>query len=158
MLQVPHSIDIVNMKKNNKRNKLIAPCGMDCGICSHYLAYSHHFPKRKGVPQCIGCRERNKLCAFVKRDCDLLRKNKVKFCFECETFPCDNLKRIDKKYTDRYQMSFIANLHFIRDEGLNGFVQNQDRKYRCPECGDTVCIHNNKCYTCSGFPITYPRE
>jgi hypothetical protein len=136
------------MEKNSTRKELIAPCGMDCGICSHYLAYSHHFPKRKGIQQCIGCRERNKLCAFIKRDCEFLKKNKINFCFECQTFPCQNLKRMDKKYTDRYGMSFVENLLSIRENGLNRFIQKQKRKYRCSQCGDTICIHNNKCYTC----------
>ena len=136
------------MKNNIIRNKLIAPCGMDCGICSHYLAYSHYFPKRKGVPQCIGCRQSNKVCAFMKRDCNLLKKNIIDFCFECDTFPCDNLNNMDKKYTDRYGMSFIANLLYIKEEGMNKFTMIQNRKYKCPVCGDSMCIHNNKCYTC----------
>jgi hypothetical protein len=136
------------MKNIDSRKKLIAPCGMDCGICSHYLAYSHNFPKRKGVPQCSGCRERNKVCAFIKRDCALLKKNTIDFCFECKTFPCNNVKRMDKKYTERYNMSFIANLLFIKEKGINKFIQNQKRKYKCSGCGDMVCIHNNICYTC----------
>lgn len=142
------------MKKNNKRKELIAPCGMDCGICSHYLAYSHNFPKRKGIPQCIGCRERNKLCAFIKKDCGLLRKNKINFCFVCDTFPCQNLKRMDKKYTDRYGMSFVDNLVFIKEKGLNKFLPRQKRKYTCSQCGDTVCIHNKKCYACDELFLT----
>jgi hypothetical protein len=33
------------MKESNK--DLIAPCGMNCGICSAYLAYSRNIPRKK---------------------------------------------------------------------------------------------------------------
>ena len=92
--------------------------------------------------------KKNKICAFIKRDCEFLKENKINFCFECNTFPCQNLKRMDRKYTDRYGMSFVENLLYIKENGLNRFIQKQNKKYRCIQCGDTVCIHNKKCYTC----------
>ena len=121
---------------------------MDCGVCSGYLAYSHNIPKKKGIVYCIGCRPRNKQCAFIKRNCNLLRDNKIDFCFECDNFPCKNLTHINKRYTDKYGMSFIENLIFIKDKGIDKFIKRQRREYKCSQCGDTVCIHNKKCYTC----------
>ncbi len=128
---------------------LIAPCGMDCGICSGYLAYIHNIPKKRGkITHCRGCRARNKQCAFLKRDCTLLRENRIDFCFECDTFPCDRLGRIDERYKTKYGMSFIENLKFIKDKGIDNFLIKQNRNYECSRCGDTICIHNNKCYSC----------
>ncbi|MFC1995459.1 DUF3795 domain-containing protein [Chloroflexota bacterium] len=48
--------------------ELIAPCGMNCGICSGYLASKYDI-KSKGIkmPYCIGCRPRDKKCAFLKK-------------------------------------------------------------------------------------------
>jgi hypothetical protein len=45
------------------REKLIAPCGMNCGICSGYLASKYDI-ESKGIkmPYCIGCRPRDKKC------------------------------------------------------------------------------------------------
>ena len=137
------------MKKNDIRKELIAPCGMDCGVCSGYLAYSHNIPREKGkISYCIGCRPRNKKCAFLKRDCSLLRENKIDFCFECNAFPCDKLKLIDDRYRTKYGMSVVENLNYIKDNGIDKFLRNQKRKYKCFRCGDTICIHNKKCYTC----------
>jgi len=35
---------------------LIAPCGMNCGVCKAYLAYSYGVPEKKGqVTHCAGC-------------------------------------------------------------------------------------------------------
>jgi len=147
-----------NWKDGNLRDQkeLIAPCGMDCSICSSYLAYSHNFPKRKGRPQCIGCRVRNRPCAFIRRDCELLKQNKITFCFECSRFPCRNLKYLDKRYIDSYGMSFVGNLIYIKANGLAKFIFGQKRKYKCPQCGDTLCIHNNKCYTCDRLLLEKP--
>lgn len=35
------------MKQEINKNELIAPCGMYCGICDKYLAYSHQIPKKE---------------------------------------------------------------------------------------------------------------
>ena len=122
---------------------------MDCGVCSGYLAYSHNIPRKKGkIVYCIGCRPRNKQCAFLKRDCILLSKNKIDFCFECDNFPCKQLKRIDERYKNKYGMSPIENLNYIKNNSLDKFLKKQKRKFKCARCGDTICIHNKKCYNC----------
>lgn len=51
----------------NLSQELIAPCGMNCGICSSYLAYKNNM-YGKGFTNCTGCRARNKQCAFLKKD------------------------------------------------------------------------------------------
>jgi hypothetical protein len=127
--------------------ELIAPCGMNCNVCSAYLAYSHDLPKRKGNVKCKGCRPRNKQCAFVKKRCgDRLMKNEVQYCFVCEKFPCEHIEKINSKYVKRWNVSFIENLEYIRDHGEKKFLAKERRKWKCGECGGTVCIHNKKCY------------
>ena len=76
--------------------ELIAPCGMNCGICSGYLAYKHAL-KSKGVkmPNCIGYRPRDKKCFFLKKRCDLLLSGQIRYCYECQGFPCDRLRHLD---------------------------------------------------------------
>jgi hypothetical protein len=63
------------------RKELIAPCGMNCNVCSTYLALEND-TKAKGVklPYCIGCRLRDKKCSFVKKKCKKLLNHKVEFC------------------------------------------------------------------------------
>ena len=75
------------------KEELIAPCGMNCSICSGYLALLYNV-KDKGLkmPYCTGCRPRNKQCAFLKKSCELLLTNKVKYCYECQEFPCELTK------------------------------------------------------------------
>ncbi len=129
--------------------ELIAPCGMNCGICSGYLAFSRNLPRRRGkITHCAGCRPRNKQCAFLKGRCQKLTDNQISFCFECDDFPCYSLRRIDERYRRNYYMSMIDNLNEIKQSGINAFLQNQREKYKCPRCGGVICIHNRKCYDC----------
>ena len=129
--------------------QLIAPCGMNCGICSAYLAYAHDL-RSKGIKAtyCTGCIDRDKKCAFVKKRCDLLMNNEVRFCYECDGFPCDRLQKLDRGYRTKYGMSMIGNLESIRDNGIDAFLAQQSEKYKCPTCGGVICVHNGKCYNC----------
>lgn len=130
--------------------ELVAPCGMNCAICSGYLAYSHNLPKKTGkIIHCIGCRPRNKQCAFIKGRCAKLKQGKVKFCFECKGMPCKSLEAIDRRYRTTYGMSMVDNLEFIKKHGIKKFLKKQEEKYKCGRCGkDVICVHNGKCYSC----------
>lgn len=128
---------------------LIAPCGMDCGVCSGYLASSRDV-KAKGVRMtyCAGCRPRGKMCAFLKKRCELLANEEVRYCFECDTFPCEDLKRLDRRYRAHYHMSFLRNLERIRDKGIDAFLAGEREKWKCPDCGGVICCHNGICFDC----------
>ena len=129
---------------------LVAPCGMNCNICAAYLAVTHDV-KSKGIRMmyCVGCRPRNKACAFLKKKCDLLRKDEVRYCFECKDFPCEPLSAIDARYRKQFRMSEIENLQRIRDEGIEAFLMAEEEKWRCPNCGGVISCHNGICFDCS---------
>jgi len=120
--------------------ELIAPCGMNCAICRDYL-----------LSKCTGCRIRNKKCAFIKKRCEdnlKLLKGEVDYCFECQCFPCETLRKLDHKYNERYGMSMIDNLRLIKEKGIHQFILIQNRRYSCPECGHMISIHDQKCLYC----------
>ena len=130
--------------------ELIAPCGMNCAVCSAYLALKHDM-KNRGfrIPYCEGCRIRNKKCAFLKKRCELLSNSKVRFCYECKDFPCERLKRIDKRYQTFFRMSLIDNLQSASINGMTAFLESQKKKWQCQNCGGAVCCHNGICFNCS---------
>ena len=85
------------------RRLLVAPCGMDCGVCSHYLAYDGKMPGRTGhVIHCAGCRPRGKECGFLKGSCQRLAREEVEFCFQCDI---GNLERIRMSASRVFWMS-----------------------------------------------------
>lgn len=138
--------------------KLIAPCGMNCGICDRYLAYSHQLPKKskksRKIVYCIGCRPRDKNCSFIKKKCVNGKIYKIDFCFECEIFPCENLKIIAKKGKETLNYDLVENLYLIQEKGISRFIENQEKIFKCDKCGDTICIYNQKCYSCDADELT----
>ena len=128
------------------REELIAPCGMNCAICVSHFGYTMAGKKRKN--RCLGCKPRNKGCSFLKKHCDKLASKSIDFCFECDDFPCDHLKKVDKSYREKYDMSMIKNLRSIKKNGMDKFLNEQEEKYRCLECGGSVCVHTDICYKC----------
>ncbi len=127
---------------------LIAPCGMNCGICSAYLAHAHNLPKKVGRPHCAGCRTRNKQCALLKKRCEKLAKAQIDFCYQCVDFPCHGLRVLDRRYQEDYQYSPVQNLELVRDEGVRALLAADAKRFKCTKCGDTKSVHNGKCYGC----------
>ena len=126
--------------------ELIAPCGMNCGICLGFFGYTMNGNKRKS--KCTGCNPSGKSCAHLKKFCERLRKKEIEYCYECHDFPCTHLEKLDNKYRERFDMSMINNLESIRDNGMDNFLKQQEKIYKCPECGGTICVHNGFCYNC----------
>jgi hypothetical protein len=124
---------------------LIAPCGMNCGICKGY-----HREKRK----CSGCRQMSKnkpeYCRkCIIMHCEILKKNKMDFCSDkCEKYPCNRLKNLDKRYKNKYHMSMLENLEYIKKHGIGKFLEKENKKWACPKCGGIVTCHGGVCLSC----------
>jgi hypothetical protein len=128
---------------------LAAPCGFYCGTCRHYLARSKGLLKEKGLKAgCVGCRIKDKNCAFIKKKCSLIRKNELDFCFECDNFPCENLTKLHERHLRDDNISMIDNLRRIKEIGAKKWLKEQEEKWSCPECGGNVCVEDGECYDC----------
>ena len=74
------------MKQTNQNiEELIAPCGMNCAVCSRYLSYVNNLKRS----HCAGCRPENKTCSYLFEKCsgingDLKGNATANFCFECD--------------------------------------------------------------------------
>ena len=122
------------MEKISK--EMIAPCGMNCGLCLHFL---------RTKDKCPGCNAGRKVNNRpIKCGIRLCPERKDGFCFECGKFPCDRLQRLDKRYRERYGMSEIENLEHIRDLGIDDFVKKEQNKYQSE--GKTFCVHDQQYY------------
>jgi len=72
----------------------------------------------------------------------------VDYCYECAAFPCSIIQQIDKRYRAHHHTSMIENLEYIRDNGMEAFLEKEEEKWKCPECGGVICCHNGICYNC----------
>lgn len=131
------------------KEELIAPCGINCALCINYLAMKNDLNK-KGFHKtyCPGCLPRGKNCTFMKKQCNLLGEGLIRFCYECTNYPCDKLKRLDKRYSTKYHESNIDNLNFIKQHGMESFLIKQEEEWQCKKCGNEICCHNGLCLNC----------
>jgi len=127
-------------------SELIAPCGMNCAICLAYLRTKNHCPGCRGDDTYKQASCRSDRCTIVQ--CTLRQATESGFCYECPKYPCRRMKDLDKRYRTKYRMSMLENLAFIRDTGLNAFVNKETERWRCPTCGTTICVHRKACQNC----------
>ena len=85
-----------------ERIKLVAPCGIDCGICEAYTCRDNtkifEYLVSRGIPAsklpCNGCRAIDGDCPTIGSKCEtyicVSNKNK-EYCFQCSDYPCTML-------------------------------------------------------------------
>jgi len=128
--------------------KHIGQCGINCKTCIAYFGYTMAGTKRKHP--CKGCKTRPSSCAFIKQKCKkLANKEHVDYCFECQYFPCETLTTIDSTYREKYGLNLIENLKYIKNNGMDDFLKNEQQKWRCPTCNGVISVHTKRCYTCN---------
>lgn len=118
------------------KKELIAPCGMNCGLCLHYLR------EENKCPGCSSGRKVNGRC--IKCPIKLCKERKGDYCFKCDKFPCNRLKKLDKRYCEKYGMSEIKNLKTIQTKGIKYLLKQEEKKW--VDANGTLCVHNKKRY------------
>ncbi|MGE5432812.1 MAG: DUF3795 domain-containing protein [Syntrophomonadaceae bacterium] len=127
-----------------KADLLIAPCGINCGVCRGHLRAKNKCP---GCRATDNCKPKTRLACKIKT-CSVFTEGKAKYCFECEDFPCRSLKQLDKRYRTKYHMSVTENLMAINTSGIRKFLQEEKTRWTCKECGGTICVHTGICSSC----------
>ena len=132
------------MMPNTIPTVLIAPCGMNCRLC-------RAFQRDKNT--CPGCRADDSAlpvsCARCRiRTCENLAAARAKYCLNCDLFPCQRVRHLDKRYRTKYGMSMIDNRTQIKTYGARHFVRAQKARWTCPGCGALLCVHDPECPDC----------
>jgi hypothetical protein len=121
---------------------MLAPCGMTCTVC-----YTHLREKKR----CLGCRGQDDAKPEHCRKCkikDCVAERGIRFCFECSSFPCVTIKRLDKNYRQKYQVSLIENAMRIKNIGAKQHLREEKEKWTCRQCGAIVSLHDRACSEC----------
>lgn len=124
---------------------LIAACGMNCGVCIGHLR------DKKPCGGCFKIDDAHKpnscrSCSIV--NCEKLAGSKSGFCYECKIYPCARLKKLDKRYRSKYGMSMIENLDYIKQSGIEAFLQHEQQRWSCKKCGAGISVHRDYCLNC----------
>lgn len=121
---------------------MFAPCGMNCMVC-----YKHCYHKKP----CEGCRNGDEGKPEHCRKCkikDCIKENECTYCYECNYYPCKQIKALEKSYNKRYNTSLTKNSKEVQEHGLSAFMEQQREAYICPSCGGVISIHDSECSEC----------
>lgn len=145
--------------------KLVGICGLYCGTCPSYIAHSENniaeLEKRSqefGIPvedvRCEGCHSDRVMsicvdCRHGFRQC--AREHRITWCFECADFPCQRLR----DFTDVHIVNGIShhaqaidNLQYMKEHGIEPWVEKQEKAGRCPQCGKKLYWFTLECPDC----------
>ena len=150
---------------------LVAPCGLYCGVCAIYIAHRDNNPKFKerlahlykgGVPgkgilpksenlstediHCRGCLSDD---LFMHcRQCGIRQCAQEKGfagCHQCNEFPC--------RYIEDFPMTvgkkvILRAVPYRRKVGTEKWIEDEEARYVCPECGNSVFRGAAQCNRC----------
>jgi len=139
----------------------ISPCGLYCGVCAIYIAHrdnNHKFKERlanlykgkvrvKDNPtnshnlsiediRCRGCLSDEQFihCQQCEiRDCT--REKGYTGCHQCDEFPCQYTENVPMPVGKKVMLRAIP---YWREVGTEKWVQDEEVRYICPECGNKV--------------------
>ena len=121
---------------------MFAPCGMNCMVC-----YKHCYHKKP----CAGCLNSDRGKPEHCRKCrikDCTAGKNITYCYECSDFPCKQIKSLEKSYNSRYHASLLENSNDVKEHGMEVLLEKHRRKYKCPNCGGIISLHDAECSEC----------
>jgi hypothetical protein len=139
------------------KKELLAPCGLYCGVCSIMMAHRDNNQKLKerlaglyGVSpegiRCQGCLS-GEVFAYCTR-CPIrscTRQKGYEGCHQCNEFPCEH---IEKFPVDVGKKVILRAIPYRREVGTEKWIQDEEARYTCPECGNKVFRGVVKCNQC----------
>lgn len=72
----------------------------------------------------------------------------IHFCYDCSSFPCNVIKRLDKSYQQRYQVSLIEGAMRLKAVGAHQYLREESEKWQCDDCGGVISLHDRMCSIC----------
>jgi len=149
----------------------ISPCGLYCGVCAVYMAhrdnnmklqegllrlYKGETPGKGTLPnseslclddiRCRGCLSDERFLHC--RQCDIrtcTQERGFTGCHECNEFPCDFIENFPMAVGKKV---ILRSVPYRREHGTEKWIQDEEARYACPECGNRVFRGAMKCNKC----------
>ena len=163
--------------------KMDGYCGLYCGACDIFRLSEkgrqtgvatkwEEMPEqfKKAIKEadivCHGCKSDTlfagcKVCPILK----CARKKGIASCGLCSQYPCFLInmmhivvrwRKLDKKLP--HTTARKPNLEFIRKNGLESFLSEQEQAWKCPQCGSRLSWYLEKCGSCGKGNERYYRS
>ena len=144
------------------KKELLAPCGLYCGVCRIYLAHKNNNLEFKkeilptlnsfGVNSvddiaCTGCLSDGIVFHFCQT-CPIKECIKVKGiegCYQCNEFPCRTITDWPDPSDKKVMLRAIP---AWRNLGTEKWVEEEERRYKCPKCGNQLFHGVKQCNKC----------
>lgn len=138
--------------------RLLAPCGLYCGVCGIFMAHRDDSLKFKerlvavyGLKspdeiRCDGCQSDEKFgyCRVCPiRDC--CGEKEIEGCHECEEFPCPLIETFPLEVGKKVILRAIP---AWRELGTEAWVEAEEKRYHCPECDYPLFRGARRCRNC----------
>ena len=136
-------------------------CGLYCGACSILKAYQTgqkdkfalFWAGEAGLElKCHGCKTDQVFagCSMCKmRECAIGKK--VERCLECSDFPCSQFNMEEHKYISSklpHLKTIVDNLAVIGNIGVDQWLEDQGKLWKCPECQTEYTWYADYCIKC----------
>jgi len=133
--------------------KLIAPCGVFCGVCPYKTKderLKEKLSKSIGIkPEqivCEGCR--SDLPLFFCKSCKIkscVQKKEIESCAECNDYPCERIEKYPyKEFLTRLKWEVVYRKNFGRDAWIEKVIEMNS----CPECNNLNHWRAKICKSC----------
>jgi hypothetical protein len=131
-------------------------CGLYCGACGviHAVekgtldAFAAKWNSTAEKMECHGCKS-DHLAEFAEnckiRKCALERGHE--FCIECEDFQCERFMDFLDAQAAHPRIHF-NNLERIEEAGVETWLTEQDKRWRCSNCGGKFHFDQATCIQC----------
>ena len=148
-----------------------SPCGLYCGVCAIYIAHRDNNQKLKEglvrlyqggtagkgtLPnseklttediQCNGCLSDVRFLHC--QQCEIRKCSQEKGytgCHECDDFPCQQIEQFPMAVGKKV---ILRSVPYRRKFGTEKWIEDEEARYICPECGNKVFRGVIKCNQC----------
>ncbi len=157
------------IREEYKDRRLLAPCGLYCGVCGVYIATRDRNEKFKVIlgklygtkpeeTECKGCMQGDspeliysycKVCPM--RDC--VKGKGFYSCHQCSDYPCKFMENFPIPVGKKVMKRAIPEWRALctergTEEGNFAFAKAQFDRYRCPTCGNPLFRGAQRCNKC----------
>lgn len=137
--------------------ELLAPCGLYCGVCGVFMAHRDDNQKFKDrLSTVYGCSPEEIVCEGCLSDkrfkycrqCPIrscAQEKNYEGCHQCGDFPCGLIADFPLPVGKKVILRAIP---AWRELGTEKWVQEEEKRYQCPHCGNSLFRGAKGCRTC----------
>lgn len=136
-------------------------CGLYCGACDILLAYKKGYQDKvasflnvePSQIKCHGCKTDTLFinCQNCKiRNCAINRN--MEHCNDCNDYPCNIFNELIHDFSNQFKLPHLKiipkNLLTIKNIGVNPWLSEQEKQWKCPECQTSFSWYTPNCTNC----------